>query len=938
MVAFSWKTWCDDCLNTLLLPRNRRPRRARLMSVETLEYRLVLTAPVANPASFNTPVDTPLTATLSGTDADGDPLIFHTVTTDVHGSLSLNSFSGEFTYTPSAGFTGTASFTFKVNDGTSDSPVATVDIIVGDGQSNSAPVANSKTVNTSVNVTLNGTLSGTDPDGDPLTFAVVSTATHGSLTIASNGGFTYIPDANFTGSDSFTFKVNDGTVDSPAATVNINVTGGQSNSAPTATSANTSTSLNTPLNGNLTGFDADGDSLSFSKVTDPSHGSVSVNASGAFTYVPDANFSGSDSFTFKVNDGALDSAPATVNIQVGSQSNSAPTATPSNLTTVVNTTFSGNLTGFDANNDPLSFSLVSDAAHGSVSVSSSGSFTYIPASGFTGGDSFTFKVNDGSVDSAPAAVNVTVTSASNSPPVANSASFTAHINTSISSTLTGSDVDGDPLSFATVTLPTHGNLVLNAGGGFTYTPDSGFAGTDSFMFRVNDGTVNSNAATVTINVSETSNTLPEANPATFNTAAGVAFNGSLTGNDADSDPLTFLAGTADPEHGSVVINTDGSFVYTPTAGFSGTDFFSFLVNDGTANSSEALVTMNVGATGNNPPVAIPQNVNVVINGTFNGTLVGTDVDGDSLTYAAGSVDALHGTVHINSNGSFSYKPNASFAGDDAFSFQVNDGTVDSAEALVTVHVGTSANTPPVVVNGSATAMDGVALNGSLSPLGSDNEHDPLIYSAVTQPTHGTLALSSDGTFVYIAHVGFTGNDSFTFQANDGSLDSNVASFMISVTSTAGHLFDLNLSSNPGSIATTKKSVVPLDSSASVINVDPSASFANATINATITDGSDPHDRLVVIDGSSAGGTLDVRGKKIRFNGSEVARFSGGRRGQPLQLTFNGSATEASVNAVLQHIGVRTSKNAGREARTILIQVSAGGASSSATIQATVTGE
>lgn len=894
----------------------------------------MLTAPVANAASFSTAVNTPLTATLTGTDADNDPLIFHTATTGDGGTLSLNTFNGEFTFTPFDTFQGVYTFTFTVSDGTSDSAPATVSITVGNGQSNTAPVANSLTTSTTVDTPLTGTLTGFDANGDALTFATVSGVSHGTLSVSTSGSFTYTPTAAFTGNDSFTFKVNDGFADSAPATVSISVN--PPNATPVATSASFTTNMNMAHSGTLTGSDADGDPLSFESVTGVSHGTLVVNTNGTFTYTPATGFTGSDSFTFRVNDGTVNSLPATVDITVTSQTNSAPIANSATLNTALNTPLNATLTGSDPDGDTLTFHTVTGTSHGTLSLNSfNGQFTYTPFTGFSGTDSFTFNVNDGVADSLAATVTINVGTA-NSAPIANALTITTQLDTAFNGTLTGSDADGDPLSFATGPQPpAHGFVTINSNGSFTYQPNAGFAGDDAFSFLVNDGTTNSAPATVTVHVGFSSNTAPVANPATIDVNLNTPFNGTLTASDAEGDTLTFRGGAATPQHGTVVINSNGAFVYTPATGFTGNDFFSFMANDGALDSADVLITVHVQGISNVPPVANSQSVNAVLNTTLNGTLTGTDANGDTLTFSAGTVAALHGTVNINSNGSFSYAPDTGFAGDDTFSFKVNDGTVNSSEALVSVHVSAAGNVAPTVVNGSATATVGLQFNGSLSPLATDLDGDPLTFIAVTQPSNGVLSLSPDGTFTYTANPGSTGSDSFMFQANDGALNSNVATFTFSLSSTSD-LFTLNLSSTPGTIATSLKTVVPLDSTASLIDVGPSASFANATITAAITAGADAHDRFVVTEGSSLTGSIDVRGKRILFNGSEVARFSGGRHGRALQVTFNASATENAVNAVLQRIGLKTTKSASRATRTVLMQVSAGGSSSSDTIDAEVT--
>lgn len=154
-------------------------------------------------------------------------------------------------------------------------------------------------------------------------------------------------------------------------------------------------------------------------------------------------------------------------------------------------------------------------------------------------------------------------------------------------------------------------------------------------------------------------------------------NGMLLGGDADADPITFHKGAILPIHGNVFVNANGMFLYVPNPDFQGGDTFSFFVNDGTSNSEEALVTIQVNGVNDNP---------VVIDGTgspsedfaFPGSLVPLTLepDGDTLTYSI--IDTTsHGTLTLNANGTFTYTPNANFSGPDSFTFTVNDGNADS---------------------------------------------------------------------------------------------------------------------------------------------------------------------------------------------------------------------------------------------------------------------
>ena len=184
----------------------------------------VNTPPVADPQTVNVVKDTPKVITLTGSDADGDPLEYHVTTLSGNGSLTGAFGSPTQTYMPNPGFTGTDSFTFYVTDGIDSSAPATVTINVSAAPPpNTPPVANPQNLTTPMDTIKNFTLTGSDADGDPLTFQIVTNPANGNL-LGQFPNIAYQPDPGFIGVDSFTFRVNDGQADSPPATVTIQVT------------------------------------------------------------------------------------------------------------------------------------------------------------------------------------------------------------------------------------------------------------------------------------------------------------------------------------------------------------------------------------------------------------------------------------------------------------------------------------------------------------------------------------------------------------------------------------------------------------------------------------------------------------------------------------------------------------------------------------------
>src|SRR5207244_586882 len=263
-------------------------------------------APVAANDSYTTNEDTALTGNVltNDTDVDGDALTAAVVSTTAHGTLALSP-TGAFTYTPAANYNGSDSFSYKANDTALDSNVATVTITIT--PVNDPPVAVDDAFTTNEDTPLSGNVLTNDTDvdaGTTLNAVLVATTTHGTLTLAANGGFTYTPAANYNGTDSFTYKANDGARDSNDATVAITVAA--VNDPPVATDDALTTNEDTPLAGNVLTNDTDvdaGTTLTAAVVATTTHGTLTLTPAGAFTYTPAANYNGSDSFTYKANDG-----------------------------------------------------------------------------------------------------------------------------------------------------------------------------------------------------------------------------------------------------------------------------------------------------------------------------------------------------------------------------------------------------------------------------------------------------------------------------------------------------------------------------------------------------------------------------------------------------------------------------------------------------------
>lgn len=335
----------------------------------------------------------------------------------------------------------------------------------------------------------------------------------------------------------------------------------------------------------LTGTDGDGDTLTFTIASQPANGTL-AQAGAVVTYTPNADYNGADSFTFTVNDGTDTSAAATVSITVTAV-NDAPVAAAGTATTVEDTAVDFTMSATDVDGDALTFS-ATNGANGTVSVSGS-TATYTPNADFNGTDSFTYTANDGTVDSAPATVTVTITAANDAPVVAN-ATLSVDEDGSADLTLTATDAEGDAVTFA-VGNPANGTATLN-GAVVTYTPNADFNGTDTFTYTANDGTSDSAAATVTVTVNPV-NDAPVFTAAMVDTMVpedGGLVNFNYVATDVDGDALTYSISGAPA---SATFDTaTGAFSFDPF-GNAGVYTITASVTDGTVSVDTAPATLTV---------------------------------------------------------------------------------------------------------------------------------------------------------------------------------------------------------------------------------------------------------------------------------------------------------------------------------------------------------
>ena len=364
----------------------------------------------------------------------------------------------------------------------------------------SSPISSHQQVSTDEDEALAVTLGATDADDDTLSFDIVDAPEHGDLS-GEGAEQVYTPHDDYNGFDSFSFRASDGVNESGVAEVAITID--PINDDPSAVDDALSLSEDaaaTPVPVLDNDSDVDGDDVAVTAVTDPPHGTATVDAESFVTYTPDANYNGLDSFNYTIIDGEGGTSTGEVAVTIAAV-NDAPNAVNDSATVAEDGSQSVNVRSNDSDVDgnPLTITVVGSPLHGTA-VLQAGNVLYTPSPNYNGSDTFAYTISDGAGGTATAIVAMTVTPV-NDAPLSQNSSVTVGAGTPEVITLQASDIDGDSLGYAIVTGPTQGTLSAPSGNQVTYTANVGATGSDSFTFKANDGTVDSNVSTVSITIS-----------------------------------------------------------------------------------------------------------------------------------------------------------------------------------------------------------------------------------------------------------------------------------------------------------------------------------------------------------------------------------------------------------------------------------------------------
>jgi PKD repeat protein len=559
-------------------------------------------APVAVDDAYTLDEDSVLDVPAPGvlgndTDPDGDTLTATALTDPAHGTLTLGT-DGALVYTPAADYNGTDSFTYTACDPATACDTATVTLTIT--PVNDPPTADPDgpyTATAGVAVTFDGTGS-TDGDGtiDSYQWDFGDTATGAGVSpshvYADAGEYTV----------TLTVTDNEGATDTATTTATIDQA---PNAPPVAEDDVYTLDEDAVLEENAPGVlgndtDPDGDTLTAAAVTDPAHGTLTLGADGAVSYIPDPDYNGEDSFTYQACDPFTACDTATVTLTI-TPVNDPPTADPDGPYTAT----AGATVAFDGTGsydiDGTIDSYLWDFGDTATGTGVSPSHTYAAAGEYT--VTLTVTDNEGATDTAT--TTAAIDQAPNAPPVALDDAYTLDEDTTLDVNAPGvlgndTDPEGDPLTAAVATDPAHGVLTLGADGALTYTPAADYNGEDSFTYTSCDPFTACDTATVTVSITPV-NDPPTADAGSDQTATvgdQVGLDGTGSSDPVENDPLGYAWTLTSAPAGSAAALADPTTA-TPTLvpDLPGDYLVELTVDDGNGGSDTDTVTITAERIG-----------------------------------------------------------------------------------------------------------------------------------------------------------------------------------------------------------------------------------------------------------------------------------------------------------------------------------------------------
>jgi VCBS repeat-containing protein len=694
---------------------------------------------------------------LNDSDPNGDVLTFSIVSGPSNGVFTLSP-DGAYTYMPNPEYVGFDYVTYQACDpsGLCDTGI----IEFGMYFINDLPIANDDLFYVPTNGSRNASIATNDIeyDNEPNFWSLLTPpANAAAFTLSANGNFSFTPVPGFQGTTSFTYLVCDPCAACDIGTCTFVVA---PNSPPNAVNDSHFTQLNLTLDLTVAQNDTDpnGNELTYSVLVGPQNGTFSMNSNGTYSYTPNSMWWGFEYITYQACDmfGACDQAILEIEVVFV---NILPVGVGETFTMQEDGVLSGYVgaNDYDPNIEPILWPLANGPDFGGFAWDVyAGTFTYSPDADFNGTEEIVYLVCDECGACVPAVLTIIVLPV-NDPPYVENEEANVLEDQLLSGDLSWNDYepDNESMTYSVVTPPTSGQFAVNTAGAYTYQPALNFFGTQTITYSVCDpgGTCSQGTLVITV---EPVNDRPVAVDDSFVILEDQVLNGNAALNDTDAETASMVYTVIDaPDFGSVVMQPNGQFVYTPNANYFGSDMIVYHATDASGASDVATITISITSV-NDTPVVVGETINGVEDTVVTGNVAtnDSDVETSSLTYTV-VTGPSSGSVVLTTNGTFTYTPAANFFGTVEVVYRATDAGGLFGNATLVINL-TAVNDAPLAVQDVISSAEDVTASGTVAANDSDPEGQPLTFSFGTA-SNGVFSGAANGSFTFVPALNFFGS-------------------------------------------------------------------------------------------------------------------------------------------------------------------------------------
>lgn len=751
---------------------------------------------------------------IGGRLTDGDPnsgdirgrFEYNVINFPENGTLELSQSSGSYTYTPAPGFSGQDTFTYRVLE----RPTLFDDTLQGEATVTINVIGN---VNPTIDLTNISLVAGEsvvtdfnviDPDsGQILNVEILNDGQFGNTEIAAINNDTYriwYNSTSFQGNDEITLKISDNAIPNGVNEVVIPVQV-EENFPPVISPLSLSVLEGESVTGQISFTDVNqGQSYTYSIVSQPSFGVAEISDSGLLSYTPAQGSTSDDNVTVRITDTSFLAISSEIVIPIDVIPNTVPvlSASPSSIDTFQSESASTQISFTDPDQGQShTYGIQVQPTNGSAVISQTGLLNYTPNTGFSGSDSLTVFVDDSSNPPGRGTLVISINVTQNSTPVltANPPTIETFQSTPISGVITFSDPDsGQSHTYSIINGGSKGNTVINQTGNFTYTPSNGEFGNDSIEFSVTDSANPPAIGTITVPVSITPNTSPvilgESNLATFQSTA---IESIYEVTDIDQGQDLTLSVASNPTNGFVnlvrISNSDQYRVnYQPNTGYTGSDSFSLTARDNANPNGETTLVVSVNVEANTAPV-VDNGSLAFVQSDNPKTLQITFFDPDLGQNHVYNIETFptKGSASINSTGLLTYSPSNGESGLDSLVVSVRDNANPAGLGTATISIAIDPNSAPVLPTIADITLR-TSSNRIIDVTATDiNPNQFLSYQLTQFPSEVSAFLNPfDGSLEISAGANYVGPDSLEITVSDDGNPILVDSQVVNINVTQGN--------------------------------------------------------------------------------------------------------------------------------------------------------